>query len=136
MSRRGPKRPRTGNPSVPSAEQAEPHDALQDARVRVSSEFSGPIPPPDLLDGYNQIIPDAAERILAMAEKQQAASISIAKRESLIPVLGQVFAFFLFFLGLAGGLLLAYLGKSMEGLATFMGTILTGIVVFFRATKN
>jgi len=30
--------------------------------------FSGPIPSPDILDRYNQIIPNAAERILTMAE--------------------------------------------------------------------
>ena len=32
--------------------------------------FSGPIPPPDLLDKYNQMIPDGANRILKMAENQ------------------------------------------------------------------
>jgi hypothetical protein len=32
--------------------------------------FSGPIPPPDLLDRYNQMIPDGANRILKMAENQ------------------------------------------------------------------
>lgn len=34
--------------------------------------FSGPIPPPDLLDKYNQMIPDGADRILKMAERQSA----------------------------------------------------------------
>lgn len=32
--------------------------------------FSGPIPPPQILKGYNDLVPDAAERILRMAEKQ------------------------------------------------------------------
>lgn len=40
------------------------------ALVSVSRTFAGPIPPPDLLAGYNDIIPDGAERILRMAEKQ------------------------------------------------------------------
>jgi uncharacterized membrane protein len=30
--------------------------------------FSGPIPPPRVLEGYEKIVPGAAERILAMAE--------------------------------------------------------------------
>jgi uncharacterized membrane protein len=34
--------------------------------------FSGPIPPPELLDKYNQMIPDGADRILKMAERQSA----------------------------------------------------------------
>jgi uncharacterized membrane protein len=35
-----------------------------------ASAFSGPIPPPDLLERYNQMIPDGANRILKMAENQ------------------------------------------------------------------
>lgn len=31
----------------------------------------GPIPAPDVLAGYEQVLPGAAERILAMAERQQ-----------------------------------------------------------------
>ena len=35
----------------------------------VSQEFSGPLPPPAVLDDYNRVVPSAAERIIAMAEK-------------------------------------------------------------------
>ena len=35
-------------------------------------QFSGPVPHPDILHGYDQIIPGAAERILIMAEKDAA----------------------------------------------------------------
>ena len=38
----------------------------------VVSEFSGPLPPPSIIQGYENVIPGAAERILAMAEKQSA----------------------------------------------------------------
>lgn len=38
----------------------------------VISEFSGPLPPPSIIQGYEDVIPGAAERILAMAEKQSA----------------------------------------------------------------
>ena len=39
----------------------------------------GPIPPPTLLSQYNQVIPDGAERILAMAEKDAAHQIYMEK---------------------------------------------------------
>lgn len=39
--------------------------------VERSSQFVGPIPPPGILDRYNQILPNAADRILSMAEKEQ-----------------------------------------------------------------
>lgn len=37
--------------------------------VVTHQQFSGPLPPPEVMDRYNQIIPGAAERILAMAEQ-------------------------------------------------------------------
>ena len=43
--------------------------------VAVTSQLSyqsGPIPSPETLAGYNAIVPGAAERILAMAERQSA----------------------------------------------------------------
>ena len=32
---------------------------------------AGPLPPPETLKEYNEILPDAAERIFSMAEKEQ-----------------------------------------------------------------
>jgi len=32
--------------------------------------FSGPLPHPQILEKYNEVVPDAAERIIAMAENQ------------------------------------------------------------------
>lgn len=40
------------------------------ARMLAASVYYGPLPPPDDLKAYNEIVPDAAERMLAMAEKQ------------------------------------------------------------------
>ena len=42
------------------------------AQVIRAEAFSGPIPHPDLLDKYNQMIPNGADRILKMAENQSA----------------------------------------------------------------
>lgn len=36
------------------------------------TRFSGPLPPPQILEEYNRIVPGSANRILAMAEKQAA----------------------------------------------------------------
>lgn len=33
--------------------------------------FSGPLPPPAMLAQYNDVVPNGAERIMAMAERQQ-----------------------------------------------------------------
>jgi len=42
---------------------------IQAARVEVSQAWSGPLPPPDVLAQYEQLLPGTAERILVMAEK-------------------------------------------------------------------
>lgn len=37
----------------------------------MEAHFEGPIPPPSLLSGYEDLLPGAADRIITMAEKQQ-----------------------------------------------------------------
>jgi uncharacterized membrane protein len=38
----------------------------------IVASFSGPLPPPNLLEGYERVLPGAADRIIAMAEQQMA----------------------------------------------------------------
>lgn len=53
------------------AQQQEPQIMQIEAPAhQISSTFEGPIPPPALLREYNQILPGAAERIIAMAENE------------------------------------------------------------------
>lgn len=40
------------------------------AVVSTATTWKGPVPPPAVLDQYNAIVPDAAERILSMAEEE------------------------------------------------------------------
>lgn len=37
--------------------------------IQLRTSFEGPIPPPNILEAYRKIIPNAPERILKMAEK-------------------------------------------------------------------
>lgn len=37
----------------------------------VASSFSGPLPPPSVLESYNDVSPGSADRIIAMAEREQ-----------------------------------------------------------------
>lgn len=61
------------------------------------SRFSGPIPPPDIIRGYEEIVPGAADRIITMAEKQsdhrQRMEEIMIQAESRDGLLGIVFAF-------------------------------------------
>lgn len=82
--------------------------------------YSGPLPPSVEMDRYNQIIPNGSERIMAMAEKEQAArhkfnniSLDIEKRGQkygLFVII--VFGFFSGYLTYSG---YPYLGTSLMG---------------------
>ena len=43
----------------------------------VSASWQGPIPPPAIVEGYDRIIQNGAERIMRMAEKAQDADIAM-----------------------------------------------------------
>ncbi len=48
--------------------------------IQISQEsFSGPIPHPKILQGYQELLPSAPERILSMAEKEQQHRIEMEK---------------------------------------------------------
>ena len=48
-------------------------------RDLVGARWQGPIPPPALIQQYNEVIADGAERIMRMAEKAQAAEIEMGR---------------------------------------------------------
>lgn len=59
------------NPISPKTDNGNTEIMRKEIRA-VISEFSGPLPPPSIIQGYENVVPGAAERILAMAEKQSA----------------------------------------------------------------
>ena len=44
--------------------------AIAQQQTIVQHQYSGPIPPPDALKGYEDVCPGSADRILAMAERE------------------------------------------------------------------
>jgi uncharacterized membrane protein len=55
--------------AVPAQDQT-PQTGMPILSVELIEKFSGTLPPPDVLRGYNEIVPGAAERIIKMAEQQ------------------------------------------------------------------
>jgi uncharacterized membrane protein len=106
----------------------------QIVQAQISASFSGPLPHPDILVRYNDAVPDAAERILAMAERQSAHRIDLEKRVITADIRRSNF-------GLAAGLIvaLAFLvgsvvlvlsGYAVEG--TIFATVdIAGLVATF-----
>lgn len=60
--------------SIPRKPDNTPLDQTASAHVAVTRQsysFSGPLPPPEVMGLYNELIPNAAERLLAAFEGQQ-----------------------------------------------------------------
>ncbi len=51
-------------------EKSEREARLVRVAAQISRTFSGPLPPPEILQRYNEIVPGAADRIIKMAESQ------------------------------------------------------------------
>lgn len=110
--------------------------------IKVSREcFSGPMPPPKILKGYKEIIPDAPERILQMAEREQrhresAENEMLAQNRCNIEGAisanrrSQIFAFILVLVLIGTGVILTYLEHEAVGITIFGTTIIAFASIF------
>lgn len=103
--------------------------------------ITGPLPHPDYLERYNDIIKDGAERIMQMAEKEQAsrldkteASIIMAKKEVSMKSRGQWFAFTLAIIILGLATLFVFTGHDTVAYILF-ATGIASVVGLFLGVK-
>lgn len=108
--------------------------------VHQEHQFSGPLPHPDVLVGYEKIDPTFPERIMKMAETNNDASIQHEK--SLIEGSlknerrGQWLAFFLGVLGLIVGVVLSLLGFSSAAIAAIIGSLAPILIASINSVGN
>lgn len=104
--------------------------AFDTASLAVLAQTSGPLPPPQVLKDYNEIIPNGADRIMVMSENAQAASIEDRREERRAERRGQIFAFLCVIAVLSTGIVLAGVGETTVGLS-FSGVGLAAMVYAF-----
>lgn len=102
------------------------------------THYRGPIPPPELLRGYDEVLLGAAKRIFEMTENQQSHRMELEKlvisSNTKDAHLGVIFAFILGLVVISGGILMILMDKgavlgtifSFAGLATLLGTFIYG----------
>lgn len=107
-----------------------------------SSTFIGPLPPPEILDRYNQVVPGMAERLMRDFEKQTDHRMFIEKqviRSKIIQsYIGQTTGFVLGLTGLVFGYALIHAGKDGTGIASILGSLswLGGIFVVGKLKQS
>lgn len=108
----------------------------------VHQSFSGPMPPPALFREYDQILPGAAERIMAMAEKEQQhrhvvvgkVAEKIAEGENQYRRAGARGAHSIIGMLVLGGLVLLGLGRYIAGSGILI--VFGGIVLWTSRQKK
>ena len=99
---------------------------------------SGLLPHPEILSKYNEIIPNGANRIMEMAEKQQEHRIELEKMAIRLQLRqsarGQIYGFIISLFGLMISLVCILLGHELAG-SILGGTGLLGLVSVFVLGK-
>jgi len=108
--------------------------------VTQSISFSGPLPPPGLLKQYNDVIPNGAERIMAMAERQsahrEALEDKVVTGNLASQARGSHYAFLICLVSIVGGFVLIGMGKSIVGVSAVIGSLATLTSVFLLAKRE
>jgi uncharacterized membrane protein len=88
-------------------------------------EVSGPLPHPQVLARYDEVVPGGADRIVKLAENQ-------VKHRQTMQSRGQIFTFVLALVVLIGGIGLVAHGNSIEGLVPLVAALagLGGLFVY------
>lgn len=110
-------------------------------RYEESSQiYEGPLPPASELIKYNEAHPDAANRIIAMAEKEQDARLTnttyMLREDAKTKKRGQYMGFLIALIVLVGGMLLLLQGRALEGFTTLVGAVATLVLIFISGKSQ
>lgn len=105
----------------------------------VAEYTSGPLPPPSMLRGYEDVLPGAADRIFTLMEQQsthrQELESTVLDQNSRSRDRGQIFAFVLCALVIGGGFGAIYLGQSLVGMAAIIIAV-GGVAATFLTSRQ
>jgi uncharacterized membrane protein len=110
--------------------------------VTQSVSFTGPLPHPALLAKYNEVIPNGAERIMAMAERQsahrEALEAQVVAGNVASQARGSHYAFIISLVTIIGGFVLIGMGKSVIGVSAVIGSLATlaGVFIFAKIEQK
>ncbi len=118
------------------------NDSSEDGKGELIVSYSAPLPPPAMFAQYNSVVPNAAERILVMAEKQSKHRHFIEKllivSESSKSLIGLIFAFITVLSGLGVGAYLILNDKEITGLISMFTPlgVVAGLFIYREKSKE
>ena len=142
MSRKRPRAPQK-TPRPPANPKSGPPDRSGRVITQVLHEehrISGPLPTPDTLLGYDEVLPGAAERIMRMAEKEQASAREV--EEIAVRAVtadnrrGQIFGFLVALAAFGTAGWLGYLGHETAAAIVGGGTVVALVTVFVTGRRH
>ena len=106
--------------------------------ISVRAQFSGPLPAPETLRQYGEVMPGLDERIVSMAEREQGHRHDLDRSLVRIFSRGQWLGFALGLISLAVGAYLSMQGHEGFGIAAFVGSVavIAGSLLFGRRGKR
>jgi len=94
----------------------------------ISQHYQGPIPPPIMMQAFEQILPGSADRILSMAEKQQKHRISMESSDMTAKNILSIAGLIMGFVGLIAMIYAGY-RLAIDGYPALASIILGSIIV-------
>ncbi len=115
-------------------------DVTGNLSISSSKSFSiGPLPHPDFLEKYEQILPGAAERIFTTSEMYRDANIEdnheLVKSEVGSTKRGQWFAFIISMTAIISGVLVALFESVWGGSSISIVTIIALLIIYAKSAK-
>lgn len=107
--------------------------------IHQHSSFSGPLPPPEVLKRFDEIVPGSAERIIKMAEGQFAHRTELERKVIDSDIarsrLGQILGFIIAIVGLTVALIAILYGKQWAGSIIGGATLASLVGVFMYGSR-
>jgi len=122
-----------------------PHPAGQtprpSGRVSITQEtFVGPMPPPEVIERYNQTHPGAAGIIFgeykAQGEHRRDLESRVVRSNIRNATLGQFMGFILLGGIIAGGVFLAHEGRDLAGFGAIVTAVVGGVFLLLKAQRT
>lgn len=106
-------------------------------RVAVQQQFrSAPLPTPQELAHYDEVVPGLAKSLVQMAQDNQKDRLKTNATMRTAVILGQVFAFLVSLGAISAGVYLAYKGQNAAAIATIITSLAVPLTAFMYRKKQ